>query len=159
MYTFFPPSLSLSKKSTYSSVQGKSLSAYNWSSSLSYDSFSPTLPFSQSRSSSAPFMALEIPHFPQKKTNKQNCVSLCSLLAYQVLLKEDQESLKLYTVTMNFELKQKCKLFVISACGFGRWLNNFNMPFILFIISFIDISGIFSCIMTENIAQFLGAYC
>lgn len=55
---------------------------------------------------------------------------------------------------MNFELKQKYKLFVISACGLGRWLNNFNMPFILFIISFIDISGIFSCIMTENIAQF-----
>lgn len=102
---------------------------------------------------------MEIPHFPQNKTNTQNCVSLCSLLANQVLLKEDQKSLKLYTITMNFELKQKYKLFVISACGLGRWLNNFNMPFILFIISFIDISGIFSCIMTENIAQFLGAYC
>lgn len=102
---------------------------------------------------------MEIPHFPLKKTNTQNCVSLCSLLANQVLLKENQKSLKLYTITMNFELKQKYKLFVISACGLGRWLNNFNMPFILFIVSFIDISGIFSCIMTENIAPFLGAYC
>lgn len=102
---------------------------------------------------------MEIPHFPLKKTNTQNCVSLCSLLANQVLLKENQKSLKLYTITMNFELKQKYKLFVISACGLGRWLNNFNMPFILFIVSFIDISGIFSCIMTENIAHFLGAYC
>lgn len=102
---------------------------------------------------------MEIPHFPQEKTNTQNCVSLCSLLSNQVLLKEDQKSLKLYTITMNFEFKQKCKLFAISACWIGRWLNNFNMPFFLFIISFIDISGIFSCIMTENIAQFLGAYC
>lgn len=44
---------------------------------------------------------MEIPHFPQNKTNTQNLLSLCSLLANQVLLKEDQKSLKLYTITSN----------------------------------------------------------
>lgn len=81
---------------------------------------------------------MEIPHFPQNKTNTQNCVSLCSLLANQVLLKEVQKSLKLYTMTMNFEFKQKCKLFAISACWIGRWLNNFNMPF--FYSSFLSLT-------------------